>query len=47
MKGIFSTISAEKTMVKVAPASRVVNMISITQVPMLAGRKALSATATA
>ena len=32
---------------KVAPAISVVNMISITQVPMFAGRKLFIATATA
>ena len=32
---------------KVAPANSVVNIISITQVPMLAGRKLFSATAVA
>ena len=46
-KGIFCTASPESIAVKVAPASRVVNMISITQVPMLAGRKPFIATAAA
>ena len=46
-KGIFSTIRPESTSGKVAPAIRVVNITSITKVPMLAGRKPLSATAAA
>ena len=47
VKGIFSTIKPEKTIAKVAPAISVVSISSITQVPRLAGRKPLSATATA
>ena len=39
--------SPESIVVKVAPANSVVNMISITQVPMLAGRKPFIATAAA
>ena len=46
-KGIFWTTSPEKTAAKVAPAIRVANITSITKVPMLAGRKPLSATAVA
>ena len=46
-KGIFCTTSPEKTIAKVAPAISVVNISSITQVPRLAGRKPLSATAIA
>ncbi len=38
-KGIFCTARPESIAVKVAPANSVVNMISITKVPMLAGRK--------
>jgi hypothetical protein len=47
VKGIFSTIRPEKTSGKVAPAISVVNIASITKVPRFAGRKPLSATATA
>ena len=46
-KGIFWTVIPESIAVKVAPAITVVNMISITQVPMLAGRKLFIATAVA
>ena len=40
-------MNPENTAAKVAPAISVVNISSITSVPMLAGRKPLSATATA
>src|SRR3954466_3201389 len=43
-KGIFCTAIPESIAVKVAPAITLVNMISITQVPMLAGRKLFIAT---
>ena len=46
-KGIFWTAKPAKIAVNVAPAITVVNMISITQVPMLAGRKLFIATAVA
>ena len=46
-KGIFWTTSPESIAVKVAPAITVVNITSITKVPMLAGRKLFSATAIA
>ncbi len=46
-KGIFWTTRPEKTAAKVAEANSVVNIASITKVPMLAGRKPLSATAVA
>ena len=47
MNGIFWTTIPESIIVKVAPAKRVANISSITQVPMLAGRKLFSATAVA
>ena len=43
-RGIFWTAMPESIAVKVAPAITVVNMISITQVPMFAGRKLFIAT---
>ena len=47
MNGIFWTTIPESIIAKVAPANRVVNISSITQVPMFAGRKLFSATAVA
>ena len=46
-KGIFCDEQAGEHRRKVAPAISVVNISSITQVPMFAGRKPFSATATA
>ena len=46
-KGIFWTAMPESIAVKVAPAITLVNMISITQVPIFAGRKLFIATETA
>ena len=45
--GIFCTTSPEKTAANVASAISAVNMASITNVPMFAGRKAFIATAVA
>ncbi len=47
MNGIFSTTRPESIIGKVAPAKRTVNITSITQVPMFAGRKLFRATAVA
>ena len=47
MNGIFCTTIPENIIGKVAPAKRAVNISSITQVPMFAGRKLFSATAVA
>jgi hypothetical protein len=44
LKGIFCTTIPDTIIGKVAAAKRVVNISSITQVPMLAGRKLFSAT---
>ena len=47
MKGIFWTSSPESIIGKVAPVKSPVNITSITQVPMFAGRKLFKATAVA
>ena len=47
VNGIFWTTKPDSTAANVAPAISEVNITIITRVPMLAGRKPFSATATA